>query len=129
MTEQIPGLWGRTRVEQVVTNLVANTLRHAPGAPVEVRASRRDRDALIEVRDGGPGIPSDLVESLFERFGPIGARRGGGLGIGLWIVREIVSALGGTITVSSEAGLGCAFTIALPRGERATTSPGTRVHG
>jgi signal transduction histidine kinase len=107
--DQIPGLWDRTRIEQVVTNLVSNALRHAPGAPVEVRARRQDGLALIEVRDQGPGIPADLVDNLFERFS-VGPRMRGGLGI----VREIASALGGSVVVASEPGRGAAFTVVLP---------------
>ncbi len=126
VTESIPGLWDRTRVEQVVTNLLANALRHAPGSPVEVRVRLRGAQAEIEVRDGGPGIPPELLAGVFERFGPLGARPGGGLGIGLWIVREIVSALGGTVTVAAESGRGCAFTVALPPHQDQTSSPGTR---
>ena len=126
VTEAIPGFWDRTRVEQVVTNLLANALKHAPGSPVEVQVRRRGAEAEIEVRDRGPGIRPELVAGVFERFGPFGARPGGGLGIGLWIVREIVSALGGTITVATEDGCGCAFTVALPSHEDLTTSPGTR---
>jgi signal transduction histidine kinase len=126
-TEEIHGFWDRTRVEQVVSNLVANAVRHAPGAPVEVRAYRRAAAAVIEVCDRGPGIPPDLADSVFERSGPIGARPGGGLGIGLWIVREIVSALGGTITLSTEAGRGCTFTVALPLHDELFNAPGARV--
>lgn len=123
--EPIPGLWDRSRVERVVSNLVGNALRHAPGAPVEVRARRHDALALIEVRDAGPGIPAGLLESLFERLTPIGPRQGSGLGIGLWIVREIVGALGGTIAVASEPGRGVAFTIALPSAH-VTPRPGAQ---
>jgi signal transduction histidine kinase len=124
VAESIPGLWDRTRIEQVVGNLVANTLRHAPGAPVEVRATRHGGVARIEVRDRGPGIASEQLDNLFQRFAPHGPRPGGGLGIGLWIVREIVTALGGTVAVASGAGQGCAFTVALPSGEESTTSSG-----
>ena len=113
--EPIPGHWDRIRVERVVTNLVANALRHAPRSPVEVRAYRREGGASIEVRDHGPGIPRELMETIFERCAPLGPRQGsGGLGIGLWIVREIVAALGGTFAVSSEIGRGCTCTVNLP---------------
>lgn len=117
--EPIPGRWDRTLVEQIITNLVANSLRHAPGAPVEVRAMRAGEEgALIEVSDRGPGIPPDMQESIFERFTQVGpGRQGGGLGIGLWIVRQIVTALGGSVSVVSQPGHGSAFTIALPPGE------------
>ena len=126
VAEAIPGFWDRARIEQVVTNLVANTLRHAPGAPVEVRATRQGDLARIEVRDGGPGIGPEQLKYLFERFTPHGPRPGGGLGIGLWIVREIVTALGGTIAVASQAGHGCSFTVALPGGGEPAAPSGAR---
>lgn len=126
VAESIPGLWDRTRIQQVVDNLVANCLRHASGAAVEVRATRHGDLARIEVRDGGPGIAPEQLEKLFERFTPHGPRPGGGLGIGLWIVREIVTALGGTIAVASGAGQGCTFTVDLPSGEDSTASSGAR---
>ncbi|HEY8142343.1 MAG TPA: MEDS domain-containing protein [Kofleriaceae bacterium] len=84
-----------------------------------VRRVRADK-----VRDRGPGIAPEQLENLFERFTPHGPRPGGGLGIGLWIVREIVTALGGTIAVASQAG--CAFIVDLPSGDESTASSGAR---
>ncbi len=115
----VPGSWDRARVAQVVTNLVSNALRHAAGAPVEVVVLPAGASALIVVRDGGPGIPDGAADWIFDRFTQA-APSAGGLGLGLWIVREIVDAHGGTIAVASAPGAGTAFTIELPRGGAAS---------
>jgi signal transduction histidine kinase len=113
--EGLVGRWDRTRVEQVMTNLLSNAIRHAPGADVSVRAWRDGPVARVEVRDSGPGIAPEHREHIFERFAQVGAGpERGGLGLGLWIVRELVARLGGRISVESEPGAGAAFSIALP---------------
>jgi signal transduction histidine kinase len=71
--------------------------------------------AVCEVRDQGPGIPADRRERIFERFAQAGlGTEQGGLGVGLWIVREIVARLEGEIAVESEPGAGACFLISLP---------------
>jgi signal transduction histidine kinase len=116
--ESAPGIvghWDRLRLEQVMTNLLANTVRHAPGAAVRVEGKRQGDAAVIEVHDTGPGIPPTQREAIFERFRQGGSAREG-LGIGLWISREIVRALGGTIAVGGAPGAGTTFTVTLPLG-------------
>ncbi len=114
----VVGRWDRDRLDQVVTNLVANAVRHAPGAPVAVSLSRGDGWAVLVVRDEGPGIPAEAQGRIFERFERAGdPRHVGGLGLGLFIVRRIVEAHGGTVRVQSGEGRGCAFTVELPLGE------------
>ncbi len=109
------GRWDRSRLEQVVTALVANALEFGAGKPVEVSVRCKQGFALLEVRDRGVGIPPELVPHIFERFAR-GSRpqRSGGLGLGLFIVRSIVEAMGGTIRVDSIVGEGTTFTVALP---------------
>jgi Na+/proline symporter/signal transduction histidine kinase len=112
------GTWDRIRVEQVVANLVTNAAKYAPGAPLEVRVSA-DASACrarVEVRDEGPGIPQPAQERLFrpfERAGGAGAAAGG-LGLGLFIVREIVEAHGGAVHLRSAPGRGTSFVVELP---------------
>jgi PAS domain S-box-containing protein len=109
------GSWDRSRIDQVVTNLVSNAIRYAAGAPIAVRVLRDDHAAVIEVRDGGPGLPSGKLAQIFERF-ERGAsmRHYGGLGLGLYVVREITQAHGGEVTAENRSSGGACFTVRLP---------------
>lgn len=107
------GRWDLLRLEQVFNNLIANAVRHAPGAAVEVSVRARADRALLTVRDEGPGIAAEVLPSLFESYAQATPSRGG-IGLGLWIVRRIVEAMGGTVAVESRPGRGTAFTADLP---------------
>jgi PAS domain S-box-containing protein len=111
----VRGLWDRLRISQVVTNLLANAVKYGGGKGVEVEFGPRDERAWLEVRDHGIGIePSDLSQ-IFERFErAVSSRNYGGLGLGLYIVKRIVEAHGGTIRVESAPGEGSTFTVELP---------------
>jgi two-component system OmpR family sensor kinase len=106
------------RLRQVVGNLLQNALRHTPvGSKVTVTAGRRGAEVYLSVADEGPGISSEHLPHLFERFyraDPSRTRMSGGAGLGLAIVASIVDSLGGTATVTSEVGHGATFTILLP---------------
>lgn len=105
----------RTRLEQVATNLISNAIRYAAGAPIRVRVDRVGDRARLLFQDGGPGIPKDGHARVFERFQRLHSDRNrSGLGIGLYIVREIVVAHGGTIVLRSDPGEGAEFTVELP---------------
>jgi signal transduction histidine kinase len=110
------GRWDRLRLEQVVTNLVSNALKYGEGKPVSVRVENGEGGTVaLVVADQGIGISSDEQRVIFERFERgQGARGYGGFGLGLWIAREIVMALGGTIEVESAAGHGATFRVRLP---------------
>ncbi|MCY1082761.1 ATP-binding protein [Archangium lansingense] len=113
--EQIVGRWDRTKLEQVVTNLVSNALKYGAGAPVEVQVHSSGAMALLEVTDHGIGIsPQDLgrIFGKFERAVPV--RQYGGFGLGLYIVRQLVEALGGGVDAESTPGSGSTFHIVLP---------------
>jgi signal transduction histidine kinase len=113
--EAVRGSWDRLRLEQVVTNLVSNALKYGEGKPVSIRVARRGGAAELVVCDQGIGISSEEQRLIFERFERGRAARGyGGFGLGLWISREIVTALGGTIEVESAAGAGATFRVTLP---------------
>lgn len=107
----------RLKLEQVLNNLISNACRYAPGKPVEVALFRRGPAARIEVHDHGPGIPEDTQRRMFQRFerGESSARLGG-LGLGLYIAREIVEAHGGRIELRSRPGEGAHFAVELPLG-------------
>lgn len=109
------GAWDRARIEQVLTNLVTNAIKYGQGQPIEIDVRSSGDRALVSVRDHGIGIsPEDQarVFAQFERAVP--QRRYGGLGLGLWIVRQIVEAHGGTVRVESSPGAGSTFVVELP---------------
>ena len=107
------------RLRQVVTNLVANALRHTPdGTPVEVAVGTDAEGAALEVRDHGPGVPEDISVKVFERFyraDPSRGRGSGGSGLGLAIVAAIVEAHHGRVGVAETAGGGATFVVRLPQ--------------
>jgi signal transduction histidine kinase len=110
------GQWDARRLEQVLTNLLSNVIRYASGKPVHVTLTGHPGRATLEVRDFGPGVPEDLRATVFERFDRGKAsRNAGGLGLGLFITRQLVAAHGGSIGVESATGGGACFTVELPR--------------
>ncbi len=110
------------RLLQVFTNLIDNAAKYSePRSPVHVTALRDRGWATVVVRDSGIGIPADALERLFERFyrAENAAQHAGGLGLGLYICREIVERHGGTIAAASTPGEGSLFTVRLPLGGEA----------
>jgi signal transduction histidine kinase len=113
--EPIVGCWDRMRLEQAVTNLLQNAVRYAPGSPVHVRIQSEGPWVRIVVRDGGPGISEKDHARIFERFAQAGSEQFvGGFGLGLWIVKQVVEAHGGSVTLVSRPGAGATFTLMLP---------------
>jgi signal transduction histidine kinase len=112
----VVGKWDRFRVEQVVTNLVANALKFGGGKPVELCVEGEGSCGRLVVRDRGIGIAREDIERIFKHYEQaISSRAYGGLGLGLFIAREIVEAHGGSIHAESQPGEGSTFTVALPR--------------
>ena len=110
------GRWDRLRLEQVLTNLLGNAFKFGAGRPVEVKLLVADERVRLSVADQGLGIAREDQARIFARFErAVSARSFGGLGLGLWIVNEIVRAHGGTVEVESAPGLGARFTVELPR--------------
>jgi len=115
-TGRVTGQWDRLRLDQVITNLLANAIKYAPGKTVELEVRSGDGTAVLVVRDQGPGIPPERLPKLFQKFERAIEREDGrGFGLGLWIVHQIVSMHGGTIAVDSRLGAGTTFTLSLPR--------------
>lgn len=108
--------WDPDRVAQALSNLVVNALKHGdPVAPVAVAWEARADDVEVRVANRGPPIPVDLRDHLFEPFRRGGGARGAGLGLGLFIAREVARAHGGTISAASSEPDGTVFTLRLPR--------------
>lgn len=114
--QPIFGEWDRDRLEQVVSNLVSNAIKYGNRSSVEVRAEcgGEPSGARLIVRDRGPGIPVEFQSKLFGRFERGPTSGGSGLGLGLYIVRQIVEAHGGKVEVDSQPGSGSTFTVLLP---------------
>ncbi|MDB5075734.1 MAG: hypothetical protein JWO42_1913 [Chloroflexi bacterium] len=108
----------RARLEQVVLNLLTNAISHAPNASViDVAVLLNNDMAEISVHDTGPGIPEEHRPRVFSRFYQVAREdqyRAGGLGLGLFLVRTIVTEHGGTVDFTSEIGAGTTFTVNLP---------------
>ena len=110
----VRGHWDALRLDQIVTNLLANAFRHAAGAPVCVQVSANSRCAVLTVEDGGPGIAHERLPLILERYAIAGERSASGLGLGLYIIRQIAEAHGGRACVHTELGHGARFMVELP---------------
>jgi PAS domain S-box-containing protein len=114
-SESVDGCWDRQRIDQVVTNLLSNALKYGRSQPIEVEMEIQGDTAVVRVIDHGIGIDPMHQEKIFQRFErAVAPREYGGFGLGLWIVRQIIEASGGTIAVESEPDRGSTFTFRLP---------------
>jgi PAS domain S-box-containing protein len=128
--ERLTGVWDRMRLEQIVTNLLSNALKYGAGHPVQMRLQESGpASVVLSVRDAGTGMDPSVLGRIFGRFerGHSG-RHYPGLGLGLYITRQIVTALEGTISVESTPGQGSLFTVVLPRA-RAELEPDSALLG
>jgi PAS domain S-box-containing protein len=111
----VPGFWDASRLDQVLTNLITNALKFGPGKPVEIGVIADGEGLVMTVRDYGIGIAPENQERIFERFErAVPERSYSGIGLGLWIARQIVEAHGGAIRVESEPGQGAFFRVSIP---------------
>lgn len=116
--EPVPGRWDRTRLQQVLSNLISNALKYGPGAPVTVAVRREGDMARLTVHDEGIGIAEQDLGRIFGRFErAVSDRHYGGLGLGLYITRSLVDAMGGRIHAESIGRRGATLVVELPRGE------------
>jgi signal transduction histidine kinase len=113
----LPGLWDRVAMEQIIDNLVSNSLKYGARTPIKLSAAMLGEELVrIEVRDHGPGIAAEDRARVFGRFErAVGqGKQTGGFGVGLWVVGQLVAAMDGTITVDDAPGGGALFTVTLP---------------
>jgi len=109
------GVWDRFRLSQVVTNLLGNAIKFGLGKPIEIRLHGDVENVTFTVKDIGIGIPEDKQEQVFRPFErAVSARHYGGLGLGLHIVRTIVSGLGGRVWLESAPHSGTTVFVRLP---------------
>ena len=110
------GCWDRLRLEQVITNLFTNAIRYGKGMPVKVHVEDLKEFVLLSVKDQGIGIAKEAQGKIFDRFErAINANEVSGLGLGLFITKQIIIAHGGRIWVESELGQGSTFFVELPK--------------
>jgi signal transduction histidine kinase len=109
------GYWDRHRLHQVITNLVGNAVKYGNKKPISLRISQKENICRLEVRDQGIGVFPEHLERIFERFErAVSNNDVVGLGLGLYICREIVEAHGGRIHAESSPGKGSRFIVELP---------------
>lgn len=112
--KDVSGVWDRFRIEQVVLNLLSNAAKYGEGKPVELRVYCENKIAFLCIRDEGRGIDPQDQKRIFERFERAGSANISGLGLGLYITRQILLAHNGDITVRSAVGEGSEFIVSLP---------------
>ena len=111
----VVGHLDKVRIEQVLINFLTNAEKYAPGKPIVISLQTSDDSATISVKDQGPGIAPEDQKRIFDRFERIKARDNiGGLGLGLYISKQIIEAHGGHISVVSEEGKGATFIAQIP---------------
>jgi two-component system OmpR family sensor kinase len=114
----------RDDLHRLLANLIENAVRHTPaGTNVAVSVRREADDAVIEVTDDGPGVPSGLGDQIFARFvrggGPADVTADGGTGLGLSIVKAVAAAHGGDVDAGTSSDGGARFTVRLPASDEA----------
>ncbi len=111
----VRGHWDRLKIEQVLANLLSNALKYGAAKPVRIHVSESEGVARLSVIDAGIGIAAEDISRIFGRFErAVSTRHYGGLGLGLFIARQIVEAHGGEIQVRSKPNQGSEFTVLLP---------------
>jgi PAS domain S-box-containing protein len=111
----VVGHWDPKRLDQIATQLFSNAVKFGGGETVRVQVDAAEKSARLTVVDRGIGIAPEDRERIFGRFERATPHDYGGFGLGLWIVKELVSAMGGNVSVDSEPGRGSTFVVELPR--------------
>ncbi|MGE0702863.1 MAG: MEDS domain-containing protein [Vicinamibacterales bacterium] len=113
---QIVGVWDHYALDHILSYLLSNALKYGPGQPIDVGARRQNGHVVLHVRDRGIGIPREDRHRIFERFERAATFTGtpAGFGLGLWVVRETATAMGGDVQLVDVEGPGSAFEVTLP---------------
>jgi signal transduction histidine kinase len=112
---ELRGRWDPVRVNQVITNLLTNAIKYGKGKPIHVKVDAYGVDAIITVADQGVGIPPEERDRIFGKFERVSSGGGKeGFGLGLWVVKEIVDAFHGSISVEDHPDGGTVFRVLLP---------------
>lgn len=120
----VPGDWDRYRIDQVFVNLLTNALKYGEGRPIFVRVSSEGSKAILAVQDQGVGIPVEDHERVFKRFERASPwTKFSGLGLGLYIVRQIVEVHGGRVRLESAPEQGSTFIVELPLPHSSSSGP------
>ena len=122
--DQMVAMGDPAEVDILVTNLVSNAIKYGDCKPIDVVVAGEADSAVVTIRDRGLGIAAGDHERIFGRFErAASSRHYGGIGLGLWIVKQIIDALGGTVTVESHPGDGSTFSFSLPLAPAQPESP------
>jgi signal transduction histidine kinase len=115
LPQPVRGRWDRDRLDQVVTNLLTNAIKFGESKPITLTVRAMSPGAVLEVADQGIGIAADRHTMVFERFQrAVSAHHFAGLGLGLFITKQIVEEHGGRVRLESEVGVGSKFSVELP---------------
>jgi signal transduction histidine kinase len=115
VADRVHGTWDLLAVEQITDNLLSNAIKYGAGQPIDITLTSDGTTASLRVQDRGIGISKADQARIFDRFERAVTRRAyGGFGIGLWVARQLVHAMGGDIAVTSNPGSGSTFTVTLP---------------
>ena len=113
--DPVIGYWDRVRLKQIAANLVSNAIRYGGEGAVVVSLDVREGEVELTVRDHGVGVPVDELQGIFDRFDHRSSRKSGGFGIGLFVVKTLVVAMGGIVRAENAANGGARFSVVLPR--------------
>lgn len=115
LSQRVFGTWDRFRIDQVVTNLLSNAIKYGKGKPIEIKVTKKGKNAYLAVSDKGIGIRPKDLKRVFNRFErAVSDRKYKGMGIGLFIVKSIVESHKGKITIKSNVNDGSTFSVELP---------------
>jgi signal transduction histidine kinase len=113
--DRVCGRSDKTAIEQVIENIVSNAIRYGAGQPIDVEFTAEGNIVRLTVADCGIGISEADQARIFEQFQRgAGGNTAGGFGVGLWITKQLVVAMGGSVSVASTLGSGSTFTVTLP---------------